>query len=290
MGLMFVNIFREAYERLYRPGLVLLKQELEQWNEKADAPHAPYDSEVEQATDIITRLDEKAKGGVSILREMADERLTRLFRAAALLRLYEAESEITRSKASGYPARVLDAKGDDLRELRALAEPLKRIEPAEVLWDIIPKPVTDSEPLAQEPAEMEGPWDVFISHATEDKEPFVRELADALRASGLRVWYDRFTLKVGDHLRRSIDTGLARSRYGIVVLSPYFFAKEWPQVELDGLLGREIASRKVILPIWHHIDIDQVRRFSPILADRVAAKSGDGLDSVVRDLLSAMAA
>lgn len=74
-------------------------------------------------------------------------------------------------------------------------------------------------------------WDVFISHASEDKE-FVRPLADALIARGLRVWYDEFELKVGDHLRRSIDRGLVRSRYGIVVLSPAFFAKHWPQTEV----------------------------------------------------------
>jgi hypothetical protein len=82
-------------------------------------------------------------------------------------------------------------------------------------------------------------WDVFISHACEDKESFVRPLAEALRARGLRVWYDEFTITVGDSLRRSIDRGLANSRYGIVVLSPNFFAKDWPQKELDGLAARD---------------------------------------------------
>jgi hypothetical protein len=132
-------------------------------------------------------------------------------------------------------------------------------------------------------------WDVFISHATEDKEPFVRELADNLVASDLGVWFDQFTLKVGDSLRRSIDKGLARSKFGIVVLSPYFFAKEWPQKELDGLVAREIEGRKVILPIWHNIDFDEVRRFSPMLADRVAIRSNIGMASVVKQLLDAIA-
>ena len=79
-------------------------------------------------------------------------------------------------------------------------------------------------------------WDVFISHASEDKDDFVRHLADRLRRTGLRVWFDEFTLTVGDSLRRSIDRGLTRSRYGIVVVSPNFLQKNWPQRDLMGLL------------------------------------------------------
>jgi hypothetical protein len=92
-------------------------------------------------------------------------------------------------------------------------------------------------------------WDVFISHASEDKESFVRPLAKRLQERGLRVWFDEFTLTVGDSIRRSIDSGLARSRYGIVVISPDFLQKEWPQKELDGLVAREIDGVKAILPV-----------------------------------------
>ena len=79
-------------------------------------------------------------------------------------------------------------------------------------------------------------YDAFISHASEDKEELVRPLADALVERGLKVWYDEFNLTVGDSLRRSIDKGLAKSRFGIVVLSSSFFAKNWTQYELDGLV------------------------------------------------------
>lgn len=72
--------------------------------------------------------------------------------------------------------------------------------------------------------------DFFISHASEDKEGFVRDLAEALRAKGAKVWYDEFTLKVGDGLRRTIDRGLAGSRFGVVVLSEHFFIKHLPAV------------------------------------------------------------
>lgn len=124
-------------------------------------------------------------------------------------------------------------------------------------------------------------WDVFISHTWEDKESFARPLAEALRERGLRVWFDEFTITIGDSLRRSIDRGLANSRYGIVILSPSFFAKEWPQKELDGLTTRELNGKMVILPVWHGITVARVRKYSPILADRVAVSSDKGLEYVV---------
>lgn len=121
------------------------------------------------------------------------------------------------------------------------------------------------------PAHVPDPdWDVFISHATEDKETVVRPLAHALQGLRLGVWYDEFELRIGDSLRRKIDTGLARSRFGVVVLSPAFFAKNWPQYELDGLVTREMAGTQVILPLWHQITKAEVMEKSPSLADKVA--------------------
>ena len=113
-------------------------------------------------------------------------------------------------------------------------------------------------------------YDVFVSHASEDKDDFVRDFVKCLQQNGLKVWYDEFTLRVGDSLRRSIDNGLRNSRYGIVVLSEAFFSKEWPQRELDGLFAREVIGEKVILPIWHKISKNEVMKFSPIIADMLA--------------------
>ena len=131
-------------------------------------------------------------------------------------------------------------------------------------------------------------WDVFVCHASEDKEVFVRPLANGLVKSGLSVWFDELSLKVGDSLRKAIDDGLANSRYGIVVLSKSFFAKSWPQHELDGLMSREIAGTKVILPVWHNISVEEVRSCSPMLAGLVATNSSKPIDVVVRDLREAM--
>jgi hypothetical protein len=113
-------------------------------------------------------------------------------------------------------------------------------------------------------------WDLFICHASEDKKDFVASLAAALAQFGLRVWYDEFTLKLGDSLSRSIDKGLSKSQFGVVVLSPYFFEKDWPEYELRGLTAKEIGAEKVILPIWHNVSRADVLAFSPPLADKLA--------------------
>lgn len=111
---------------------------------------------------------------------------------------------------------------------------------------------------------------LFISHATEDKEMVARPLAKSLISRGLSVWYDEFTLTIGDSLRKSIDHGLATCTFGLIIVSSNFFSKNWTQYELNGLVTREMEGRKVILPIWHKVTKDDVMRFSPSLADKVA--------------------
>ncbi len=113
-------------------------------------------------------------------------------------------------------------------------------------------------------------FDVFISHASDDKQDVVTPLAEALRAGGLSVWYDDFELKIGDSLRRNIDRGIASSRFGIVVLSTAFFGKGWPEYELDGLVTKSVDGDQVLLPIWHNITKDEVVSYSPSLADKIA--------------------
>jgi hypothetical protein len=118
---------------------------------------------------------------------------------------------------------------------------------------------------------MSKEWDVFVSHASEDKESFVRPLAQALAQLGVKVWYDEFTLEIGDSLSKSIDKGLANSTYGIVVISHSFIRKKWPERELKGLVAREIEQeQKVILPIWLGVTKQEVLNFSPPLADTLA--------------------
>lgn len=128
-------------------------------------------------------------------------------------------------------------------------------------------------------------YDAFIAHASEDKLELVRPLASALQKMGLRIWFDEFELRVGDSLRQSIDRGLVNSRYGIVVLSHAFFAKNWPKYELNGLTAREMEGHKVILPIWHKITKEDLLQFSPTLADKVAViTKGRSIKEVATEL------
>jgi hypothetical protein len=173
----------------------------------------------------------------------------------------------------------------DMQGLRGTTRSSIRIMPKEAvsplpeysprgLRSLVQSVTTEGHPADGE-REGESIYDVFISHATEDKDEVVRPLANALVSQGLRVWYDEFELRIGDSLRRKIDSGLARSRFGVVVLSHSFFAKNWPQYELDGLVTREMTGEQVILPLWHRITKSEVMAESPSLADKVARNTSD---------------
>jgi hypothetical protein len=185
-----------------------------------------------------------------------------------------------------------------------VAERNKRIKANEQLIKNLGIPIRQATPAAstkppefaastiQRKARVEGKsssqWDFFISHASEDKEEIARPLADALVAKGYKVWYDDFSLKLGDILLESIDRGLAGSSFGIVILSPHFFEKHWPQQELSGLATREENGKKVILPVWHKVGLEEVRSNSPTLAGRLGVLTDRGLDHVVAKILDAV--
>ena len=129
-------------------------------------------------------------------------------------------------------------------------------------------------------------YDVFICHASEDKEEVARPLAELLQSAGVEVWYDDFQLQVGDSLSQSIDAGVAQSHFGVAIISRRFFEKPWPRRELDGLVARELASgRKIVLPVWHRISKDEVLAASPPLADVLAATTSKGLTHVAGQIL-----
>ncbi len=112
--------------------------------------------------------------------------------------------------------------------------------------------------------------------------------AIALTERGLQVWYDEFELRIGDSLRRKIDAGIARSRFGIVVLSSAFFAKGWPKYELDALVTMAVSGRQVLLPLWHRVSKDEVVSYSPSLADKVALRTADNTIEEIADEIAAV--
>lgn len=128
-------------------------------------------------------------------------------------------------------------------------------------------------------------WDVFISHASEDKETVALPLARALVNAGLKIWIDQLELKLGDSIRNKIDIGLSKSRFGVVILSPSFINKTWTQRELNGLMAIEDQGEKVILPVWHNISKTALTQYSPILSDRLAANTSEGIPAVASKII-----
>lgn len=128
--------------------------------------------------------------------------------------------------------------------------------------------------------------DVFLSQPM-TKEAIVRPLAAALQQRDVQVWYDEFELPIGDSRRRKIDAGLARARFGVIVLAPSFFEKNWPQYELDGLVTREMTGTQIILPLWHEPK-DQLIAHSPSLADKVALRTSDYTIEEIADQIASV--
>jgi hypothetical protein len=124
---------------------------------------------------------------------------------------------------------------------------------------------------------------LFISHASEDKDAVVRELVEKLKKD-FDVWYDEDKLVVGTSIFDEINKGISECDYGIIILSPHFFDKKWTNEELKGLFAREEKDRKVILPVWYKVDVEDIKRKYPVLADRKASLAKDGIDKIISDI------
>lgn len=142
----------------------------------------------------------------------------------------------------------------------------KRIAESTKIPDILNKQVEINEDQNIEK------YDVFVSHAWEDKESFVDEFVNCLRKLDLKVWYDKSEISWGDSMRKRIDEGLRKSTFGVAVLTPNYIADEkyWTKSELDGLFQLESINGKTLLPIWHNLTKKEVMDYSPIIASKLA--------------------
>jgi hypothetical protein len=278
------RLSRSKYEQL-QECLKLLMGRIEEWNRTAQAHGAsegPYLKEIADLKQMIDWGEEQL--GVQDRTEIVVYRISvaslRYAKAALLYGAKLREAKAPAASQATWPSALREAVKDIAKPLKDIAAKIN-YPPSDILLEVNSDDIASSGTPSTE-------WDCFISHASEDKTEFVEHLARELGSRGLKIWYDNFTLKVGDSLRRSIDRGLARSHYGVVVLSPNFFAKEWPQKELDGLVAREVEGRKVILPVWHRIDAASIRTYSPLLADRVAISSSLGVKKVADALIDGM--
>lgn len=167
--------------------------------------------------------------------------------------------------------------------VRVLPAPLPQIENRPLAE--VPSLVHNNGLIMNEDAGIEPEYDVFISHASEDKDEVVRPLANALKNLGIKVWYDEFEVRIGDSLRRKIDKGLANSRFGIVVVSRDFIKKGWTNYELDGIITKAVSGEQIILPIWHNITKKEVIDYSPSLADKLARNTAiDTVEDIAKEI------
>lgn len=128
-------------------------------------------------------------------------------------------------------------------------------------------------------------YDVFICHATEDKDTIARPFAERLRELGLEVWYDEFSLGWGNSLRSAIDEGLQNSSYGIVILSKVFSQKTWTKLELDGMVTTMTTIGKDrILPLRYKITPEDVAKFSPMLAGIFSRSWDEGIEKLSKEV------
>ena len=275
---------REIYETI-QEGLKHFRDLLNVWNKKVATKVPPYEKEVNDLDQMITWAEERfaelqdPHGEIYIYGISVGS--LRLIKTGLELLIFKKREDLEENRKQGWPSGALKALEHEIHLVREKSKLIKE-KPADVLWELIPQP-SESDPY-----DDNSTWDVFICHASEDREELARPLANALDDKGLRVWFDEFTLTIGDNLQRSIDYGLSRSNYGVVIISHNFFAKEWPQKELDGLMTREVEGKKVILPVWHNIEAEEIREYSPMLAGRVAVSSRKGLQTVVGEILKVM--
>lgn len=111
-------------------------------------------------------------------------------------------------------------------------------------------------------------YDVFISHASKDKEEYVDELNRAVKKLGINVFYDSDVLSWGDNWKQVILNGTADSEFAIIVISQNFFGREWTERELNEFLGQQNESgQKIVLPLLHGISRRELLDHYPALEE-----------------------
>lgn len=141
--------------------------------------------------------------------------------------------------------------------------------------------------ILNDPSLSDKEFDIFISYASEDSD-YVDKLEESFINADFSVWRDKSNIGWGQTLRQSIDTGLVKSKFGLVVLSSKYIQKYWTGYELDGILNKESSTgRQMILPLWHNVTKDEIDKKSPSLSNRLALDTRiNSLDEIVENFKS----
>jgi hypothetical protein len=109
--------------------------------------------------------------------------------------------------------------------------------------------------------------DIFISHASEDKQSIVEPLVKTLESNNISCWYDKNDIGWGDSIVGKINDGLESSKYVVFIISQTFLDKKWTTIELNTTLNMQISSgEKKVLPIL--VDNVQSYQLPPLLRDK----------------------
>lgn len=220
------------------------------------------------SSDIASKMRELA-------RTRNDSRRGTLTRQLEALEKKRAEAQKRLAKhmtdASRLERRVVD---DDRRQARQLAAATRRPLP----------PVVEqvSALVAADPQPREH--DVYLCHASPDK-PAARELHEALVSRGLDVWFDEARLVLGESQSMQMDRGIARSRVGVVLVTPAFLkGRKWTERELGALFSAD----KRVIPVAHGVTFEEMAASSPFLADRAGLSLEDGVEVVAEAISDAL--
>ena len=109
--------------------------------------------------------------------------------------------------------------------------------------------------------------DVFLCHAWDDRQGSAKELHDLLEARGVSVWFSEKDVLLGSPLLREIDRGLAKSRVGLVLVTPALLKR----LKGEGIADKELSAllaRDLLVPIVHNTTYEELREVSPLLGSR----------------------
>jgi hypothetical protein len=116
--------------------------------------------------------------------------------------------------------------------------------------------------------------DVFLCHAWDDRQGAAKELHDLLHSRGVSVWFSEKDVALGTPLLREIDKGLAKSRVGIVLVTPALLRR----LKGEGIADKELSAllaRELLVPIVHDTTYEDLREVSPLLGSRSGLSTAD---------------
>jgi hypothetical protein len=225
-------------------------------------------SKLKQIQGYQSEIVKLSKEKADITNKLAEKRKRRTDKAIELQKEEAAESQKRNNAQSalqrGYERRIEELSSQISTQSSKIAESSSEVKDA----------------VSEE-------YDVFISHAWEDKEDFVDEFITELSSIDIKAWYDKQGIEWGDSMRERIDDGLRKSKFGVVIISPNYIAdgKYWTKAELDGLFQLESINGKTILPVWHNITKKDVMVYSPIIAGRLAMTTANMTPKEIADEL-----